>query len=74
MGTVRVPGPLTRLARRHGFTRSSLRRSTDRVEAAQPTDNHVALVLAQAVPGVVHAEVVCSSSTPRQSSLSKLGG
>ncbi|HET9118285.1 MAG TPA: hypothetical protein VFN75_09490 [Pseudonocardiaceae bacterium] len=33
MSTVRVPGPLTRLARRHGFTRSPLHRSTDRVEA-----------------------------------------
>jgi CBS domain-containing protein len=31
---------------------------------ANPVDHHVALVLAQAVPGVVHAEVVCSSSTP----------
>jgi hypothetical protein len=31
--TACVPGPLTRLARRHGFTRSPLRRSTDRVEA-----------------------------------------
>ncbi len=31
---------------------------------ADPVDHHVALVLAQAVPGVVHAEVVCSSSTP----------
>ena len=29
---------------------------------ANPVDHHVALVLAQAVPGVVHAEVVCSSS------------
>ncbi|MGH4011867.1 MAG: CBS domain-containing protein [Pseudonocardiaceae bacterium] len=29
---------------------------------ADPTDHHVALVLAQAVPGVVHAEVVHSSS------------
>lgn len=34
MSTVRIPGPLTRLARRHGLTRSPLRRSTDRVEAA----------------------------------------
>jgi hypothetical protein len=34
MITVRVPGPLTRLVRRHGFTCSPLRRSTDRVEAA----------------------------------------
>jgi hypothetical protein len=33
MSTVRVPGPLTRLVRRHGFTRSPLCRSTDRVEA-----------------------------------------
>jgi hypothetical protein len=33
MSTVRVPGALTRLARRHGFTRSPLCRSTDRVEA-----------------------------------------
>lgn len=33
MSTVGVPGPLTRLVRRHGFTRSPLRRSTDRVEA-----------------------------------------
>src|SRR5690349_21818534 len=33
MSTVRVPGPLTRLVRRHGFTRSPLRRSTDRIEA-----------------------------------------
>lgn len=30
---------------------------------ADPVDHHVALVLAQAVPGVVHAEVICSSST-----------
>jgi hypothetical protein len=29
---------------------------------ADPADHHVALVLAQAVPGVVHAEVVHSSS------------
>jgi hypothetical protein len=36
---------------------------------ADPTDHHVALVLAQAVPGVVHAEVVCSSSTLRESGL-----
>ena len=35
---------------------------TDQV--ADPTDHHLALVLAQAVPGVVHAEVVSSSSTP----------
>jgi hypothetical protein len=34
MGAVRVPGPVTRLARRHGLTRSPLRRSADRVEAA----------------------------------------
>lgn len=33
MTTVRVSGPLTRLARRHGSTRSPLRRSADRVEA-----------------------------------------
>lgn len=33
MSTARVPGPLTRLARRHGLTRSPLRRNTDRVEA-----------------------------------------
>jgi len=31
---------------------------------ADPADHHVALVLAQAVPGVVHAEVVCSASRP----------
>jgi CBS domain-containing protein len=31
---------------------------------ADAADHHVALVLAQAVPGVVHAEVVCSSSMP----------
>ena len=30
---------------------------------ADPADHHVALVLAQAVPGVVHAKDVCSSST-----------
>jgi predicted transcriptional regulator len=29
-----------------------------------PTDHHVALVLAQAVPGVVHAEVVHATSPP----------
>lgn len=29
---------------------------------ADPADHHVALVLAQAVPGVVHAEVMHSSS------------
>src|SRR5262249_6695534 len=34
MGTVRSPGPLTRLARRHGLVRSPLRRTTDRIEAA----------------------------------------
>ncbi|MFN2535671.1 MAG: hypothetical protein ABR528_10515 [Pseudonocardiaceae bacterium] len=34
MSTVRVLGPLTRLARRHGLTRSPLCRSTDRVEVA----------------------------------------
>lgn len=28
-----------------------------------PADHHVALVLAQAVPGVVHAKVLCSSPT-----------
>jgi hypothetical protein len=33
MSTVGVPGPMTRLARRHGLTHSPLRRSTDRVEA-----------------------------------------
>jgi CBS domain-containing protein len=33
-------------------------------QSADPADHHVALVLAQAVPGVVHAQVVCSSSTP----------
>jgi len=33
MSTSCVPGPLIRLARRHGLTRSPLRRSTDRVEA-----------------------------------------
>lgn len=31
---------------------------------ANPTDHHVALVLAQAVPGVVHAEVEHSTSRP----------
>lgn len=31
---------------------------------ADPADHHVALVLAQAVPGVVNAEVVCSASRP----------
>jgi hypothetical protein len=30
---------------------------------ANPVDHHIALVLAQAVPGVVHAEVVCAAST-----------
>ena len=30
---------------------------------ADPADHHVALVLAQAVPGVVHAEVTCVAST-----------
>lgn len=34
MSTAGVPGPLTRLARRHGLTRSPLRRNTDRIEAA----------------------------------------
>jgi hypothetical protein len=34
MSTVRAPGSLTRLARRHGLVRSSLRRTTDRIEAA----------------------------------------
>jgi CBS-domain-containing membrane protein len=29
-----------------------------------PADHHVALVLAQAVPGVVHAQVVHSTSAP----------
>jgi CBS domain-containing protein len=33
-------------------------------ESADPADHHVALVLAQAVPGVLHVEVV-HSSTPR---------
>ena len=33
MSTSCIPGPLTRLARRHGLTRSPLRRGTDRVEA-----------------------------------------
>lgn len=32
MGKVRAPGPLSRLARRHGLVRSPLRRTTDRVE------------------------------------------
>lgn len=40
MRTVCAPGLLTRLARRHGLTRSPLRRTTDRIEAA------VAMVLA----------------------------
>ena len=34
MSTVRAPGALTRLARRHGLARSPLRRTTDRIEAA----------------------------------------
>lgn len=34
MSTGRAPGPLTRLARRHGLVRSPLRRTTDRIEAA----------------------------------------
>jgi hypothetical protein len=34
MTTARAPGPLTRLARRHGLVRSPLRRTTDRIEAA----------------------------------------
>jgi hypothetical protein len=33
MDSVRVPGPLTRLRRRHGLVRSPLRRRTDRIEA-----------------------------------------
>lgn len=33
MDTVRMPGPLTRLRRRHGLVRSPLRRRTDRIEA-----------------------------------------
>ncbi|MBV9012830.1 MAG: hypothetical protein JO272_12410 [Pseudonocardiales bacterium] len=34
MSTVRAPGALTRLARQHGLVRSSLRRTTDRIDAA----------------------------------------
>lgn len=33
MSTVRYPGPLSRLVRRHGLTRSPLHRGTDRIEA-----------------------------------------
>src|SRR2546421_4704408 len=46
VSTVRVPGPLTRLARRHGLPRSPLRRSTDRVEAAVTAGAVVLAVLA----------------------------
>ena len=48
MSTVRVPGPLTRLARRHRFTRSPLRRSTDRVEPAVTAGAAVVALLANA--------------------------
>ncbi|MGH3768052.1 MAG: Rv1733c family protein [Pseudonocardiaceae bacterium] len=53
MSTVRVPGPLTRLVRRHGFTRSSLRRSTDRVEAGVTAALAVLAVLAVLLATVV---------------------
>jgi CBS domain-containing protein len=33
-------------------------------QLVDPADHYVALVFDQAVPGVVHAEVVCSSSMP----------
>jgi hypothetical protein len=45
MSTVRAPGPLTRLARRHGLVRSPLRRSTDRIEAAATVTVTVLAVL-----------------------------
>ena len=52
MSTSRVPGPLTRLARRHGVTRSPLRRSTDRVEAGV-TAGAAVLVLCAALLAAV---------------------
>jgi hypothetical protein len=52
MGAVCVPGPLTRLARRHGFTRSSLRRSSDRVEAALTAVTGVLALLAVALASI----------------------
>ncbi len=58
--TVCVPGPLTRLVRRHGFTRSALRRSTDRVEAG------VAAVLAVLALVTVLLATVVAMSTYRQ--------
>jgi hypothetical protein len=54
MSTSCVPGPLTRLARRHGLTRSPLRRSTDRVEA-WVTAGAAVLVLCAALLAVVVA-------------------
>lgn len=45
MTTVRAPGPLTRLARRHGLVRSPLRRTTDRIEAAVTVTVTVVAVL-----------------------------
>jgi hypothetical protein len=63
MRTVRVPGPLTRLARRHGLTRSPLRRSTDRVEAAV-----TAVIAVLAVLAMVLASVIAMGSYQRAQS------
>ena len=54
MSTSCVPGPLIRLARGHGLTRSPLRRSTDRVEA-WVTVGALVLVLCVALVAVVVA-------------------
>lgn len=45
MSTVCAPGPLARLARRHGLVRSPLRRTTDRIEAAVTVTLTVVAVL-----------------------------
>ena len=75
MSTSCVPGPLTRLARRHGLTRSPLRRSTDRVEA-WVTAGAAVLVLCVALLAVVvamgfyqRAQIEAAGKAARQTSV-----
>lgn len=75
MSTSRVPGPLTRLARRHGLTRSPLRRNTDRVEAWVTAGAAVLVVFAALLAAVVamgiyqRAQTEAATKAARQTSV-----
>jgi hypothetical protein len=71
MSTIRAPGPLTRLARRHGLVRSPLRRTTDRVEAAVAVTVTILAVLVVVVATITamrtcHRDLIQAAATAAQ--------